>query len=105
MRKKEKESLLKSAEERSINTEEIIKKFGEDFLFELLMIVFQKKKSKGFSFLEEESEKRNIPWKDFKEQMLLCGIKIRTWNEDFVDEDTGEVLSIQRWEIYLKSAK
>ncbi len=105
MRKREEEFLLKKAEKSGVKIQEIQKDFAEIFLFEILRMVFKRPEAKDFDFLKREATDKKISWKDFKKKLLFYGIKIEEWSEDFIDEDTGEVVQIERFSIEPKSTR
>lgn len=51
--------------------------------------------------LEKTLEERSEALLDeYIELVTQAGFKIKTWDEDYVDEDTGEIITIERKEFY-----
>ena len=94
-----------------IDIKPIVEKYGSRFALKLIKNVTWVKNRYGFKAYPQypnvkltgtELEKFN---ELFLQELKQIGFKFRRWNEDFVDEDTGEVVSIERWEIYCLCSK
>ncbi|MEI8224184.1 MAG: hypothetical protein WCG20_03625 [bacterium] len=107
-----------------LNLNPLIKKHGIRFTLQLIKSLVkvskEDRKSKSVRLIEPRSlnmiQKKIITAEDSEQKTALqvvrdeqyteylkllteCGFTFNTWFEDFVDEDTGEVVSIERREI------
>lgn len=94
------------AKSKGINIQPIVELYGIRFAVKLLKRVLRTKKNDHesvpplfpkFKVIEENEKKA---FNQYIELLEDCGIKIKYWNEDFVDEDTGENVPFQRIEFY-----
>ncbi len=83
-----------------IKFNDLVENFGEKKTFLILKYIFNKYTPENLKkslpkkmFANDES---NQKWDDFKDKLKECGIKVLSYFEDFVDEDTGEIVTIER---------
>lgn len=93
---------LDQAKVYGLDLTELRKKYGLPFVIYLFKYTKEKSKKK------EDFEIRLPPYKKIKnddsfstdtyaEMLENAGFKLRPWVEDFTDEDTGEIVGVQRY--------
>ena len=96
------QEILDQAKAHGLDLTELRKKYGLPF------VIYLFKYTKEKSDKKEDFEIRLPPYKKTKKDINFstdtyaeilenAGFKLRPWVQDFVDEDTGEVVGIQRY--------
>lgn len=100
------QTLLDETEKLGFGFNHLIKKYGARFTLKLIRSLTSPKKihSETTSLISPKfkvSEKnQSAAWTEYVEMLKDAGFKFHEWMEDFVDEDTGETVSIERFEVY-----
>lgn len=96
MKRFKRTTLISNSKKHRINYQELISSLGENTAFLVLKILFN---DRGPDYLKTVLPKRMSADSKFEwvlEKLKTSGIKTETYYEDFVDEDTGEVVEVER---------
>ncbi len=97
---------LDAAKKAGIDPELLISHYGLRFTLKLLNHADQSKNPKEESvstlFPKPRVTKENYDrfYKQYENHLEIAGFTFHRWFDDFIDEDTGEVVSIERKKIY-----
>ena len=89
-----------------VNPEKIIQLYGLRFTLKLLKHLTKSGKEYSdttspalpeFKVLKENEGKS---FEQYYELLKECGFRLKEWSQDFVDEDTAEIVAVPRWEMY-----
>ena len=79
------------------------KKYGIKFALKLFKKVYKDSKKKNVSsetlITPKGYDYKKDPWDKYLELVESCGFRFNKWVEDFVDQDTGEVVGVDRWDL------
>lgn len=97
------QEMFDSALAHGIDLTGLRKKYGIKFALKLFKKVYKDSKKKNTSSVELITPKnwdyKKDDWNQYRDLIESCGFKFNKWVEDFVDEDTGEIVPVGRWEL------
>jgi hypothetical protein len=95
----EKNTMIKKCKKHRINFNNLIEKFGEKKTSLILNFIFNERAPEDLKkslpkkmFADDES---NQKWDDFKDTLKECGIKVLSYFEYFIDENTGDTVPVE----------
>ncbi|MFZ2310141.1 MAG: hypothetical protein WAW11_01195 [Patescibacteria group bacterium] len=97
---------LSLVRQKGINPDELVKKYGIRFVCKLINYLT---KEKGVKYLTRSAIYPQIKKFDWRNEEQIeqyfdfledAGFKIKTKPEDFIDEDTGQIVTLQRRYFY-----
>lgn len=94
------QDLLDKAITNGIKPAQLIKKYGIFFVLNLLEEVLRKRLSTYIPYPKTKTKNKDRFIKKYEQELLDAGFRFYEFPEDFVDEDTGQVVSIDRKNIY-----
>jgi hypothetical protein len=97
---KQNQELLDKSIKAGIKPEHLIEKYGIHYVLNLLKEVYKDQFSAYISYPPTKNKNREKFQEKYQQELLAAGFVFYEFQEDFVDEDTGEVVSIDRKNIY-----
>lgn len=97
---KENQELIDNAIKAKIKLENLIEKYGIRFVLDLLKDTQKDELSVYLSYPRTKNKNKQKFQETYEQELLAAGFKFHEFPEDFVDEDTGQVVSIDRKNIY-----
>ena len=97
---KENQELIDNAIKAKIKLENLIEKYGIRFVLDLLKDTQKDELSVYLSYPRTKNKNKEKFQEKYEKELLDAGFTFHEFPEDFVDEDTGEVVSIERRNIY-----
>lgn len=97
---------IENVKKQGVNLDQIEKIYGRRFAINLLRKLTRPKNCKQettslpFPQFKVIDETKQAIEDQYKQQVEDAGIKFRYWDENFVDEDTGEIVTIERYDVY-----
>lgn len=94
------------AKSKGLNIFLIADLYGVRFANKLLKVLLRNSKNQAkttyplFPKFKVLKENQGKAIEQYIELLENCGVKIESWYEDFVDEDTGKIVSIPRIKFY-----
>lgn len=85
-------TLFKKAINDLIDVEGLRNSFGEEITYSCLQKVYNPRYTKETK--EQFVESTELTWQLLKERLFGYGIEVKEWGEDFIDETTGEVITV-----------
>lgn len=100
------QEILDQAKAHGLDLTELRKKYGLPFVIELFKYYKKVPQDEtGVEILQPPYKKikkdESFSVDDYAEILETAGFKLRPWVEDFLDEDTGEFVGIQRYNFLL----
>lgn len=96
----EQQKLWTKAAKLNLQTENLKKVYGIRFVNKLIKYVLTKPHPKPYKGLEmifpKKYRGRELDYDNYIEMLQDAGFKLRQWFEDFTDEDTGEIVLVER---------
>ncbi len=97
---KENQELIDNAIKAKIKLENLIEKYGIRFVLDLLKDTQKDELSVYLSYPRTKNKNKEKFQEKYEKELLDAGFKFHDFKDDFVDEDTGQVVSIDRKNIY-----
>lgn len=97
---KRNQELINNAIQAKIKLENLIKKYGIRFVLNLLEDTQKNQLSVYLSYPRTRNKNKEKFREKYQQELLDAGFTFHDFEEDFVDEDTGQVISIERRNIY-----
>jgi len=97
---KEEQKIFNKAVKAGIKPEPLIEKYGVEFILTLLEDTQENRLSVYLSYPRNITRHDDNLQQQYEQDLLTAGFKFHEFPEDFVDEDTGDVVSINRKNIY-----
>jgi hypothetical protein len=92
--------------QQGIIANELIKVYGLAFVLKLIKELTKGKKTSSnttnliYPKLTPGQKYSEVFCQQYYKHLKNAGFKLKEWKEDFIDEDTGEIVAIERKEIY-----
>lgn len=101
------QAVLDYAKANNIDLGPLVSYYGLRFVLKLVRSLKKPPKSRGATttqliypkWIVLDKNRINL-MNHYLIQVEEAGFKFRTWHEDFVDEDTGEIVFLERFDIY-----
>ena len=97
---KENQELIDNAIKAKIKLENLIEKYGIRFVLDLLKDTQKDELSVYLSYPRTKNKNKEKFQEKYEKELLDAGFTFHEFPEDFIDEDTGEIISIERKNIY-----
>ena len=97
---KENQELIDNDIKAKIKLENLIEKYGIRFVLDLLKDTQKDELSVYLSYPRTKNKNKEKFQEKYEKELLDAGFKFHDFKDDFVDEDTGQVVSIDRKNIY-----
>jgi hypothetical protein len=97
------QDLIDLSTKKGIYPYDMINIYGIMFTVKLISSLVKKNKKNKFKTISLPYPKRLTKESDIEKYLDVLresGFKITSWCEDLIDEETGEIVEVQRWKIF-----
>ena len=100
------QAMFATASSKGINLEPIAQLYGLRFAAKLMKRILKTKQNAHEDVtlitpkFKVQKENETKAYEQYLSLVEKCGMKLKYWGEDLIDEDTGEVVTIERISLY-----